>query len=80
MYVIIVGAGQIGRHLANILAEEDADVVVIEKSEEACKNVKDLNEAVGRIALGDIDRDGRTDVVAIGASTHNLKLYENLGR
>ncbi len=46
MYVIIVGAGQIGLHLANILAEEDADVVVIEKNEDACKNVKELNASL----------------------------------
>lgn len=43
MYVVIAGAGQIGRHLANILAEEDADVVVIEKNPDACKASKELN-------------------------------------
>ncbi len=46
MYVVIVGAGQIGRHLANILAEEDADVVVIEKNADACKDVKELNASL----------------------------------
>ncbi|MEM0475832.1 MAG: NAD-binding protein [Candidatus Norongarragalinales archaeon] len=43
MYIVIAGAGQIGRHLANILAEEDNDVVVIEKNPEKCKEIKDLN-------------------------------------
>jgi trk system potassium uptake protein TrkA len=43
LYVVIVGAGQIGTHLANILAEEDNDVVVIEKNADACKEAKELN-------------------------------------
>jgi len=30
--------------------------------------------------IEDFTGDGRPDIVAIGASTHNLKLYENLGR
>jgi hypothetical protein len=44
-------------------------------------NVKNLNEAVGRIALGDIDRDGRTDVVvplqAAATSGDSIAWFEN---
>jgi len=30
--------------------------------------------------IDDFTRDGRPDIIAIGASTHNLKLYENLAK
>lgn len=31
------------------------------------------------VAVGDLNGDGRPDVVASGRATHNIKLYENLG-
>jgi hypothetical protein len=36
--------------------------------------------AAADCAIDDFTGDGRPDVLAIGASTHNLKLYENLGK
>ena len=30
--------------------------------------------------IEDFTGDGQPDIIAIGASTHNLKLYENLGK
>ena len=36
--------------------------------------------AAADCVIGDFTGDGRPDIVAIGASTGNLKLYENLGK
>jgi hypothetical protein len=36
--------------------------------------------AAADCVIADFTGDGRPDIIAIGASTHNLKLYENLGR
>jgi len=39
----------------------------------------DTEMAASGVAIADINSDGRLDVVAIGASTGNVKWYENLG-
>ena len=39
----------------------------------------DTEMAASGVAIADINGDGRRDVVAIGASTGNVKWYENLG-
>jgi len=39
MHVIIVGAGRIGFHLAKLLIEEDADVVVVDMNGDVCHEV-----------------------------------------
>jgi hypothetical protein len=39
----------------------------------------DSQMAASCVVAGDLNGDGRSDVVAIGASTANLKYYENLG-
>lgn len=39
MYIIIIGAGKIGRHLARILITEGHDVVVVDKSGDVCQEV-----------------------------------------
>jgi hypothetical protein len=39
----------------------------------------DTEMAASGLAVADIDGDGHPDVVAIGASTGNVKWYENLG-
>ena len=36
--------------------------------------------AAAGCVIGDFTGNGKPDIVAIGASTHNLKLYENLGK
>jgi len=36
--------------------------------------------AAADAVIGDFTGEGRPDIACIGASTHNLKLYENLGR
>ncbi|MAG22047.1 MAG: potassium transporter TrkA [Candidatus Diapherotrites archaeon] len=39
MYIILVGAGEIGYYLAQLLLEEEHDVVVIDKSAERCDKI-----------------------------------------
>ena len=36
--------------------------------------------AAADCVIEDFTGDSRPDIIAIGASTHNLKLYENLGK
>ena len=40
MYIIIAGGGVIGSHIASLLAEEGREVVVLEQSEEALRNIR----------------------------------------
>ncbi len=40
----------------------------------------DGGSAAADAVIGDFTGDGKPDIVCIGASTHNLKLYENLGQ
>jgi hypothetical protein len=44
------------------------------------RTVLDSNMAAAACAAADLNADGRIDIVCIGASTANLKWYENLGR
>jgi aldos-2-ulose dehydratase/isomerase family protein/VCBS repeat protein len=39
----------------------------------------DTEMASSGVAIADVNRDGRLDVVAVGASTGNVKWYENIG-
>lgn len=39
MYIIIAGAGDLGYYLAQILLEEDHDIVIIEKDEKKCEKI-----------------------------------------
>ena len=39
MYIIVVGAGNLGSYLAQILLEEDHDVVVVERDEKVCEKI-----------------------------------------
>ena len=39
----------------------------------------DTEMAAAGLAIGDINGDGRPDIIAIGSSTANVKWYENLG-
>jgi hypothetical protein len=44
------------------------------------RQLLDAEMAVSGVVIADINGDGRSDVVAIGASTGNVKWYENAGR
>jgi len=39
MYIIIVGAGNLGYYLAQLLLDEEHDVVIVEKDEKTCERV-----------------------------------------
>ncbi len=39
MYIIIVGAGNLGYYLAQLLLDEEHDVVIVEKDEKTCEKV-----------------------------------------
>lgn len=41
MFVVVVGAGRIGFHLAKILVEEGCEVTVVDKNGDVCKEVAD---------------------------------------
>lgn len=43
------------------------------------RQMLDASMAASGVSLADINGDGRLDIVAIGASTGNVKWYENLG-
>lgn len=51
-----------------------------ETGEHWTKTVLDGGIAAADCVIDDFTGDGKPDIVAIGASTGNLKLYENLGR
>jgi len=47
MYVIIVGAGRVGRHLAELLIREKHDVTIIEKDKDTCNEIsKELDALI----------------------------------
>ena len=46
MYVVIVGAGMIGSHLARLLIKEECDVVVIDKNGDVCQELSQELEIV----------------------------------
>lgn len=44
MYIVIIGAGNLGYYLSQLLLEEEHDVVVVDKAEEQCKRIaRDLD-------------------------------------
>jgi len=45
MRIIIIGAGQVGRHLAQILSEEQQDVYVVEQDEKIVRQLEDKLDA-----------------------------------
>ena len=42
MYIIIVGAGEVGTYLSRVLVQEDHDVVLIERDEDLAAEVEKL--------------------------------------
>ena len=50
--VIIVGAGEVGFHIAQRLSEENQDVVLIDKEAEQIKRVSDNLDVQGFFGIG----------------------------
>lgn len=69
MYIIIAGGGVVGFNIASLLAEEEHEVVVIEKSEPALENIRrqlDVKTIRGNAATPRVLRDaevGRADLI-----------------
>ncbi len=60
MYIIIVGGGVVGFHIASLLAEEEQEVVVVEQSEEVLENIRrqlDIKTILGNAATPRILRE-----------------------
>ncbi len=69
MYVIIVGGGVVGFHIASLLAEEEQNVVVVEQSEEVLENIRrqlDVKTILGNATTPKVLREAevnRADLV-----------------
>jgi len=69
MYVIIVGGGVVGFHIASLLAEEEQNVVVVEQSDEVLDNIRrqlDVKTVLGNAATPKVLREAevhRADLV-----------------
>jgi len=64
MYIIIAGGGVIGSHIASLLAEEGHEVVVLEQSEEALRNIRrqlDVKTIQGNAATPKVLRQAEAD-------------------
>jgi len=77
MYVLIVGGGKVGSHLAKTLSAEGHQVTVVEVSHERCAVLGDLVEGV-RVLCGDGDEpyvlddaDARTADALVAATGHD---------
>ena len=75
MYIIIIGAGNLGYYLTQLLLEEGHDVVVIEKLEEKCKHISSeldvvvkKGDATSAKVLGDAGIKEADAVVALTGS------------
>jgi len=69
MYIIIVGGGVVGFHIASLLAEEEQEVVVVEQSEEVLENIRrqlDVKTILGNAATPKVLREAeihRADLI-----------------
>jgi trk system potassium uptake protein TrkA len=80
MYAIIIGAGGIGKSLANHLVSEGNEVVIIEKDEDRAKTLADSMDVIvihGDGSVTDILKDAgveRADAVAVLTADDNTNL------
>ena len=77
MYVLIVGGGKVGSHLAKTLAAEGHQVTIVEVDQDRCAILEDLMEGV-RIICGDGDEpyvldeaDARNADALVAATGHD---------
>ncbi len=64
MYIIIVGGGVVGFHIASLLAEEEHNVVVVEQSDEILDNIRrqlDVKTVLGNAATPKVLREAEVD-------------------
>ena len=79
MYVVIVGGGKVGSHLAKILTERGNTVALIEVLEERCKLIEDEMKEIGvTLICGDGDEpsvldeaDVRSAAALVAATGHD---------
>lgn len=53
--ILIIGMGTLGRHLANRMAEQDNDVMIVDKDEE---RIEELSHCFSDAVIGDCTKDG----------------------
>jgi len=51
--ILVIGAGQVGSHLARILALQGNDVIIVEKDPEKCRTLRESMEADVTVIEGD---------------------------
>jgi trk system potassium uptake protein TrkA len=79
MYVVIVGGGKVGSHLAKMLAQQGTKVSLIEISEQRCALLADEMKALGvNLICGDGDEpnvlddaDTRSAAALVAATGHD---------
>lgn len=79
MFVVIVGGGKVGSHLAKLLVERNARVTLIEVDDERCTLLADEMDALGvRLVNGDGDEpyvlddaDVRSADAVVAATGHD---------
>ena len=74
MHCIIVGAGEVGRHIADILSREGHDVVVVERDPERLRSVVDDFDVMG------VAGNGAARRVLDAVSYTHLDVYKRQGQ
>lgn len=80
MKIIIAGAGEVGYHLAKMLADEDHDIILIDKNEEALEHAEghlDVNTVKGNsISVNLLEEAGiaQTDMLIAATSSEETNI------
>ena len=69
MQVIIIGAGKVGYNIAQILSNENHDVVVIEQIEERCRIIE---ESLELLLTKELEND-----LAFSLAKNKISVYHN---